>query len=175
MGGLGSGRWGEYQKKLTVDQCRILNMSVFKNGGILRANMYRHAELQAFYVGLRQETTSIDFLINTRDMACPSIQLGYTLLRYQEYMRYHVALTTDLLYSGGLRWYFECPISVNGIPCGRRVTKLFLPPGQRYFACRICNALTYKSCQQSHVYDRVYAEMAVKYGTSVEAVKRVFR
>jgi hypothetical protein len=33
--------------------------------------------------------------------------------------------------------------------CGRRVGKLYLPPGGRYYGCRQCHDLTYTSCQQS--------------------------
>jgi hypothetical protein len=48
---------------------------------------------------------------------------------------------------GGLRWWFVCPLTVNGRPCGRRVGKLYLPPAGRYFGCRHCHDLTYTSCQ----------------------------
>jgi hypothetical protein len=37
---------------------------------------------------------------------------------------------------------------VNGRPCQRRVGKLYLPPGGRYYGCRHCHALTYTSCQE---------------------------
>jgi len=33
--------------------------------------------------------------------------------------------------------------------CGRRVAKLYLPRGARYFGCRHCYDLTYLSCQRS--------------------------
>ena len=32
--------------------------------------------------------------------------------------------------------------------CNRRVAKLYLPPGGRYFGCRLCHGLTYKSAQE---------------------------
>jgi hypothetical protein len=37
---------------------------------------------------------------------------------------------------------------VSGSPCYRRVGKLYLPPGGRYFGCRHCYDLTYTSCQE---------------------------
>ena len=58
---------------------------------------------------------------------------------------------------GGLRWWFECPLTVNGVPCGRRVGRLYLPPWARYFGCRHCFRLTYRSCQQAHETERLLA------------------
>jgi hypothetical protein len=45
----------------------------------------------------------------------------------------------------GNRFYFRCP----GLdePCGRRVGKLYMPPGESRFACRHCWELTYESCK----------------------------
>lgn len=41
----------------------------------------------------------------------------------------------------GRRWWFRCQ-------CGRKVGRLYLPPNERYFACRHCHALNYRSSQQ---------------------------
>jgi hypothetical protein len=46
------------------------------------------------------------------------------------------------------RWWFVCPLVVNGRPCNRRVGKLYLPGASRYFGCRHCYDLTYTSCQE---------------------------
>ncbi|MCI0460572.1 MAG: hypothetical protein L0Z62_26765 [Gemmataceae bacterium] len=35
----------------------------------------------------------------------------------------------------------------DGVPCLRRVAKLYLPPGVPYFGCRTCHNLTYESAQ----------------------------
>jgi hypothetical protein len=48
---------------------------------------------------------------------------------------------------GGFRLYFACPGVVNGIACGRRVTKLHGPG--RYFLCRYCYRLAYASQSES--------------------------
>ncbi|HUZ93837.1 MAG TPA: hypothetical protein VMU57_02890 [Edaphobacter sp.] len=49
---------------------------------------------------------------------------------------------------GGRRWWFVCPLTVNGVACGRRVRKLHLPPGAQYFGCRNCHSLTYRKSQE---------------------------
>ena len=52
---------------------------------------------------------------------------------------------------GGTRPYFICPGVINGIACGRRVVKLYLPG--RYFLCRHCYRLAYAS-QSEGAWDR---------------------
>ena len=58
---------------------------------------------------------------------------------------------------GGKRWWFTCPLTVNGVACNRRVGKLYLPPGTRYFGCRHCYDLTYWSAQHAHEQARAMA------------------
>jgi hypothetical protein len=43
---------------------------------------------------------------------------------------------------GGQRRWFRCP------RCGRRMFKLYRPPGSPFFACRQCHELTYRCVQQ---------------------------
>ena len=52
---------------------------------------------------------------------------------------------------GGTRPYFVCPGVINGIVCGRWVTKLY--GAGRYFLCRHCYRLAYAS-QREDRYDR---------------------
>src|SRR5262249_51545398 len=66
---------------------------------------------------------------------------------------YSVRLVTTPCHLGGVRWWFICPLSRNGVGCGRRVRKLYLCG--KYFGCRHCHNLTYRSCQESD--SRVYA------------------
>ena len=56
---------------------------------------------------------------------------------------------------GGFRYWFVCPVVKDGVYCGNRAAKLYLPPGCQYFGCRECYDLTYESCQKSHKYDRI--------------------
>lgn len=61
---------------------------------------------------------------------------------------YKADLTTTPCNYGGVRYWFVCPLIVNGRPCGRRVANLYLPPGGKYFGCRHCYDLTYRSCKE---------------------------
>lgn len=82
-----------------------------------------------------------------------------------------IALQTTLMPSGGLRWWFTCPMQ----RCGRRVGRLHVPPGYMYFGCRCCYNLTYTSCNESHKNDGLYALIARNLGASMQDVKRVMR
>jgi len=51
-------------------------------------------------------------------------------------------------------------LTVNGVACNRRVGKLYLPPGGRYFGCRACYDLAYRSSQRAHQLERTLAGVA---------------
>lgn len=59
-----------------------------------------------------------------------------------EYIKYDIRLDTTPYNYGGKRYWFLCPV------CGKRVGKLYLLPEGRYFACRACNNLTYRSSKE---------------------------
>lgn len=60
---------------------------------------------------------------------------------------YLIEIATSRPRFGGRRYWFRCPVVCNGTHCDRRVRRLYLPPGQQIFACRICYNLTYWSAQ----------------------------
>jgi hypothetical protein len=62
--------------------------------------------------------------------------------------KYVIPITSTHPHLGGTRYWFCCPIFRDGKRCGRRVGRLYLPPGQQVFGCRPCYGLTYRSCQQ---------------------------
>ena len=62
---------------------------------------------------------------------------------------YDVKLETTPCNYGGRRHWFICPLTVDGVGCGRRVATLYLPPNARYFGCRHCYKLFYNSSNES--------------------------
>ena len=68
---------------------------------------------------------------------------------------------------GGRRWWFVCPL------VGRRVAKLYLPPGGRLFGSREAYGLTYAFCQASG--SPLIASIAADVGASVPRVRRAKR
>ena len=88
-------------------------------------------------------------------------------------MDYRVALQTTFPRLGGARWWFTCPLVVDGRACERRVAKLYLPPNGRYYGCRRCNRLSYTSCQESRKYDSLCRMLDRDTGRDFRDVKRV--
>jgi len=56
---------------------------------------------------------------------------------------YNIQLTSSPCYFGGERYWFVCPFYSHGVYCGKRVGTLYL--GDKYFACRHCNNLSWNS------------------------------
>ena len=98
-----------------------------------------------------EATCSIGFEF-TRQPA-PTFTVFYSAIRQEpqerQDLRYPIELVTAPCRYGGLRYWFICPATKNGLPCRRKVMKLYLLPGGAvYFACRYCYDLTYRSCQE---------------------------
>jgi hypothetical protein len=154
MGGAGSGNryhhWWRSGKKEVVEDCLSLDANRWMREGILRANVLATGTWRWTYA------TGKSFAVNyTADALDPSdafVRLSYSWVwpssPEPQSADYRVSLTTTQPRFGGLRWWFVCPLIVRGWPCNRRVGKLHLPPGARYFGCRDCHGLTYRSCQE---------------------------
>ncbi|MCP4570634.1 MAG: hypothetical protein GY841_23865 [FCB group bacterium] len=65
-----------------------------------------------------------------------------------ENIRQEVPITLTGMPTGGKRPWFICSVNRDGVFCGRRVGKLFLPSYGKLFACRHCYDLAYKSQQE---------------------------
>lgn len=92
----------------------------------------------------------------------------------EEHVDLSIRLQTTRQSRGGLRWWLTCPLQYPAGPCGRRVAKLYLPPGGDYFGCRACHDLTYASCQESRSGDSFFRRMALGSGQSFSKVKGYF-
>ena len=80
------------------------------------------------------------------------VRFFYTITRHdgeKKQMDYKISLTTTPCNYGGLRYWYICPLSVNGRYCGRRVGTLY--NGGDYYGCRHCYNLTYNSRNLSGV------------------------
>lgn len=177
MGGWGSGRWQSHTKKDTVEECRVLSIARWMQEGVLQPGSRRYGSWAWTNASTGEQVASIGYELNTTDMTAPAVRLFYTLTRAQERLDYAVPLRTTLPHFGGVLWWFLCPLSVSGRACRRRVAKLYLPLGGRYFGCRHCYDLTYDSCQESHKYSRVLAMVARSIGSDMtgEEVARLLK
>lgn len=164
MGGYGSTRWKAHCKKLAVEDCLTLPISIIRD-----------------VVGQHSKTTGrwawedpLDEPILTADYQLTPITEGELELRLEykvggEVFHQYILLKATHPYFGGLRWWFICPL------CNGRVGKLYMPPDCRSFACRECFDLTYTSSQENHKYDKLYTLLAVATGSTIKGVRRALR
>jgi len=151
MGGWGSGRQPSFPDKDTVEDCRVIDVNQWMRKGVLVSNSLRCGRWVWSRPGTGEELASMGYAIDTIGPAPPTIRLSYTLTATGEHCDYPVRLQTTQPRFGGIRWWFTCPLVTEGPPCQRRVQKLYLPPGGRYYGCRHCYQLRYASQQDSTV------------------------
>ncbi len=145
MGGFGSGRYR--QKKTTREESLVLGISTF------REHIFFQSAGTATWTRQGTVTNSIGFFITWGSE--PTLTLLYQ--HRAETVEIPIRLTATFPLLGGRRWWFTCPLIVNGRACNRRVGKLYLPPGAQFFGCRCCHRLTYRSCQEAHKMERMMA------------------
>ncbi len=149
MGGYGSTRWDWHQKKTVIENCLAISTTYLRKEGLLNPDCETKG---AFY--WRDRNSSVGFSLLWRKEK-PLLQLRYTAKDESVDVVYPMIATYP--YFGGVRWWFICPLSVNGVDCRRRVGKLYIPPRQKYFGCRSCYDLSYKTRQE---YDKRYAHIS---------------
>jgi hypothetical protein len=154
------------RKKTTVESCLRIDTNHWMHEGMLKAGLRLSSSLRWNYGNGNGLTVNCE--VDTVDLSSPFVRLCYswvwTWTQQQEYADYRVRLMATAPRFGGLRWWFICPLIVSGRPCNRRVGVLHLPPDARYFGCRHCHQLTYRSCQESHKYDSHYRWWPAKWG-----------
>ena len=149
MGGCGSGRFYRWDKKTTVEECRVLDVSRLYREDLLGWDRRWSGSWIWSDAATGERTSSVGMEIDTTDEWHPWVRLFYRFTQSGQEVDYKIRLQTTRPHFGGYRWWLTCPLVVRGRPCLRRVRKLYIPPSGLYFGCRQCHDLTYKSCQES--------------------------
>ena len=139
MGGTLSTRWNGHTKRDTVEDGRTLNLAEMARKGCFTP--WYTGRCTWFHGGT--ETASIGYAVRP-EAAGLVLVLSYTIVRSKEEVEVRIPLETTRPHFGGVRWWGRCP-------CGRRVMKVYLPPGGNRFECRTCHGLTYESVQTHDV------------------------
>lgn len=140
-----------WSKKQEADNLKKISVYFLKKHGYLDWGWHSGTITWSLWNG--EITASVDI------QSCVSGREQYIRFIYSQTDRYtgeqndldyKIPLTTTPCYFSGKRYWFICPWYTNGNYCGRRVGVLYL--GGKYFACRHCYNLTYKSRNLSGVY-----------------------
>ena len=174
MGGYGSGRWGAHSKNCTVEDCLTLNLEKLVRERLLRGGLHSSGNLTWTTKATGKQVSACGYDLDTVNLNDSWLRLTYTVGSAKEQVNYRVDLTTTKPRYGGLRWWLVCPLLINGNPCRRRAGRVYLPPRGKYFGCRQCYGLTYTSCQESHIYDRAFADLAKGFpGVTGEDIRKL--
>ena len=142
-----SWRW---DKKTTVEECRILSASSLHLWGIFKPKVISTGGTVTWKNSNGAIVSSLGYTF--RQQSNPRLTLSYTITRTttgeKQAFHYDIELVTTPCYFGGRRYWFICPLAKDGAPCRRRIAKMYLPPKQNYYGCRHCYNLTYESCQE---------------------------
>jgi hypothetical protein len=168
MGGSGSGTWERYDSKSTVEEYHELPIGRFVPALRKITTGTREWDIVpiSWSVHGRKTASILVFVEKLRDR-WPTLRLQYTSTSYRDGSQkhdYHVFVTTtssNLPGNTGQRWWFICPLVVNGRACRRRVAKLY---GGELFGCRHCHDLTYQSTRESHELERLAVQLAAELG-----------
>ena len=135
MGGFGSG--GHNSKgRGTVEGCRYLDANELNRRSVLTPGTVCTATwTSGANIGMRADIDGLvlSYRYRVNDGAWQDVGQS-------------VPITWSPCRYGGRRPYFTCPGVVNGVPCGKRVVKLH--GAGRYFLCRGCHGLSYRSQQE---------------------------
>lgn len=151
MGGFGSGP--QARRKLTVDESLTVSIDVLRECIV----PYASGKITWTRDNVQQSAIGFNFTVQQSGLI---LTLHYHREGETKDTFVGIRMQSTPTSFGGSRLWFTCPLIVNGIPCNRRVGNLHLPPSARYFGCRTCHNLTYRSCQRSHVIERIYLQMA---------------
>ena len=147
MGGFGSGNRNIRSSKSTIEESLVLDIGPFREG------LGDDSAGTIIWTRASGSESKVGFSVKWND-GFPAVILEYRLPDGEE-VRLSIRLKTSPTNFNGRRWCFECPLTVDGVACGQRARKLYLPPGAKYFACQACHSLRYQSKLDSQDWNRV--------------------
>lgn len=144
------GRWYGYGEKTELDGLLKLDAAKLNKWNYFAG--YRSGSLSWTHSGSGQKS-SISISVDTMS-DYPHARLWYTVTDgwtgEKRDKDYKVELVSTPCHFGGKRWWFICPLVVNGYVCGRRARTLY--KGGDYFGCRVCQRLCYSAQNENHRY-----------------------
>lgn len=137
-----------FDKKTEANPLKKLEISWIKKQGYLKPNSMTSTTVTWTH-GMSGKKSSISMSVINQGTN-PHVQLQYTQTEEngdKKDFDYNIQLVTTPCHYGGDRYWFICPLTINGKYCGRRVGVVY--KAGDYFGCRHCYNLSYESRNES--------------------------
>ncbi len=137
-----------FDAKTTVEDSLVLSIFTLNEWSLLEcSDRYTTVTWTRSLSGYK-DSVGLHVYAGRRDEPYISLQYAHTDHNGgSERYLYNVLMVTTVCNFGGVRYWFLCPLN----NCGRRVAKLYKPPGGKYFGCRHCHDLSYESRNESRL------------------------
>jgi hypothetical protein len=137
-------------RKTRVDEARSVDILTLQRKGVFT----KESAWSGLITWSRNEevAASLSFVLEYGESGPTGVRFMYTITDKDTGERkdytYTVPVVSTRCNYGGMRWWFICPIVMNGRACQRPCRIIYRPPGAEYFGCRECHELTYESRQR---------------------------
>lgn len=140
MGGFGSGNYCHWGGKLTLNDCRCLDINRMVKLDAIQEQCFKAGGIWAWVDReTGEELSKIGYECNTLDLNNSYLRLSYKFTDTDQSFDYKIRLVRTFPRYGGIRFWFICPER------GKRVGKLYLVPSDGRFVSRHVYKLSYAS------------------------------
>lgn len=144
-----TGGRGVWNRKARVNEARSIDILDLQRKGFFTMS---GSNWTARWSRGGKVVASISFRLEAGSNGPMNVRFIYTITDNENGERkkynYLISVVPTACNYGGMRWWFICPLVVNGKSCQRRCRIVYLAPGSEYFGCRECHQLTYESRQR---------------------------
>jgi hypothetical protein len=133
-------------KKTTVEECWSLDACSLAKEGVFTCHGVWASSL-TWSNSFGEQTLYVPYWVQ-KLQGEPILHLLVKPDNHREAIDLKVPVQNTRPHFGGVRWWFLCPLFNDGVPCNRRIRKLYRSRAVWYFGCRTCLDLTYRSVQE---------------------------
>jgi hypothetical protein len=147
---MSKGGRGVWDRKTRVDEARSIDILDLQRNGIFSRGSTWNWTSSWSRNGV--EVASITYCVEFDGNGPAGLRFMYTLEDNKTGVRkqynYLIPVVSTACNYGGKRWWYTCPLILNGKYCQCRCRIVYMPPEAKYFGCRECHQLSYESRQR---------------------------
>jgi hypothetical protein len=141
---------GVWNRKTRVDEARSIDILDLQRKGVFSRSVSTIWKFSWSRDG--KEVASVSYRVEFEEDNPSGLRFIYSVTNNKtgekKDYNYTISVVPTPCNYGGQRWWYRCPLIVNGRSCERRCRIIYMPPDAEYFGCRECHQLTYESRQR---------------------------